>query len=285
MIVSVQQLNQQLSKYDTIDQSLVVSRDYVRQFGTPEDYVEYHIYTKSGALISSFYDYRGYKIPDTLIQGSTQTYTQQLEFEPGLLLEQEGYTFGTYDVQFNIFRKKVFNTNQKVFFIKEISSDRTEIKVSSNLISSVDIENGTLNFLYEIQDSSYFKDFLLNFGDNNLVNAVNIALDRNTDPYSILIKLYQPLPSEFGLKSSFWIVEELSEAPVYEVVLAPTPIAEVIPQLKSANFDIDVDAFSIKPSDYLNINGLLSNQSISAYQQVLNALNEKGIQINVKYSD
>lgn len=285
MVVSVQQLNQQLTKYDTIDQSLIVSRDYVRQFGTPEDYVEYHIYTKSGNLISSFYDYKGYSIPDTLIQGSTQTYTQQLEFNPGLLLEQEGYTFGTYDVQFNIFRKKVFNTNQKIFFIKEISSDRTEIKVSSNLISSTDIETGTLNFLYEIQDSAYFKDFLLNFGDNKLVNGVNIALDRNTDPYSILIKLYQPLPDEFGLKSSFWIVEELSEAPVYEVVLAPTPIPEVVPQLKPANFDIDVDSFSIKPSEYLNIDGLLSNQSINAYQQVLNALNQKGIQINVDYSD
>ena len=284
MVVSVNRLNVQLNQYDTIDSSLMASREYVRQFGTPEDYVEYHIYTKSGDLILSDYDYKGYKVPDTL-QGSTDTYTQELEFDPGVLLENLGFTFGTYDVQFNIYRKKIFNTNQKVFFIKEISSDRTEIRISSNLISSQDIETGTLNFLYEIQSSPYFKDFLLNFGDNLLINGINVALDRNTDPYSILIKLYQPLPDQLGEKDSFWFVEELSEAPVYEVVLEPTPIPEQVPFLSGPNFDINVDEFSIKPSDYVNINGLLSNQSLNAYQQLYNAISQKGIQINVDYSD
>jgi len=284
MVVSVERLNVQLNQYDTIDSSLMASRDYVRQFGTPEDYVEYHIYTKSGELILSNYDYTGYKVPDTL-QGSTETYTQELEFNPGILLEELGFNFGTYDVQFNIYRKKVFNTNQKVFFIKEISNDRTEIRVSSNLISSQDIETGTLNFLNEIQSSPYFKDFLLNFGDNLVLNAINIALDRNTDPYSIIVKLYQPLPDQLGEKDSFWIVEELSEAPVYEVVLEPTPIPEQIPFLSGPNFDINVDEFAIRPSDYVNINNLFSNQSLTAYQQLYNAISQKGIQINVDYSD
>ena len=57
------------------------------------------------------------------------------------------------------------------------------------------------------------------------------------------------------------------------------------PTLRSANFDIDVDQFSNKPSDYYNITSLLSNTSLGAYQRLLNSLSNKGIQISVDYSD
>jgi hypothetical protein len=284
MIVSLNRINRSLTQYDTIDSSLVSSRDYIRQFGLPEDYVEYHIYTNGGSLLFSKNNYTDYKVPGDL-QGSTNTYTEELQLFPESVVEQLGFTYGTFIVQFNILRKKIVNVNDPVFFIKEISSDRTEIRVSTNAISNFSIEEGVVNFIYEIQTSSYFKDFLLNFGDNKFVNGVNIALDKNTDPYSILIKLYKPLPNEFSLKSSFWVVEELSEAIVYEVEVGPDPIPEVTPTLKSANFDIDVDVNSIKPSEYLNINSLLSNQSLTAYRELLNNINKKGIYINVDYSE
>jgi len=284
MIVSLNRVNRSLTQYDTIDSSLVSSRDYIRQFGLPEDYVEYHIYTNGGSLLFSKNNYTDYKVPGDL-QGSTNTYTEELQLFPESVVEQLGFTYGTFIVQFNILRKKIVNVNDPVFFIKEISSDRTEIRVSTNAISNFSIEEGVVNFIYEIQTSSYFKDFLLNFGDNKFVNGVNIALDKNTDPYSILIKLYKPLPNEFSLKSSFWVVEELSEAIVYEVEVGPDPIPEVTPTLKSANFDIDVDVNSIKPSEYLNINSLLSNQSLTAYRELLNNINKKGIYINVDYSE
>ena len=284
MVTSINEINSGFTKYDTIDSSLIASRDYIRQFGLKEDYVEYHVYTTNGTLLYSNYNYTDYKVPGTL-QGSTNTYTQELEFFPGTVVENLGYTYGTYNVQFNVYRKKIVDINQKVFFIKEISKDRKELRISSNDLSNLTLEEGVLNFLYEIQTASYFKDFLLNFGDNKLVNAVNIALDKNTDPYSILIKLYQPLPNEFDLKASFWFVEELSEESVFEVNLAPEPVESITPFLKGANFDIEVDENSIKPSDYININELLSNKSLGAYQELLNALNKKGIQINVDYSD
>lgn len=283
MVVSVNKIEKTLSQYDTVDSSLISSRDYIRQFGLPEDYVEYHIYTKDDLLLFSNYRYTGYKIPGTL-QGAESTYTQELQFFPDQVIEDSGLIYGTYIVQFNVFRKKVVNINEKSFFIKEISSDRTELRISTNDFSNLTIEDGVVNFLYEIQNSQYFKDFLLNFGDNKIVNAINIALDKNTEPYSILVKLYKPLPEEFGVKSSFWFVEELSEAVAYEVEVAPTPIVQKNPSLRPANFDIEVDDNSIKPSEYVNINELISNQSLTAYRELLNTLNSKGIYINVDYS-
>lgn len=284
MGTTVKKINTTLTQYDTIDTSLVSSRDYIRQFGLKEDYIEYHVYTKANTLLYSNYNYSDYKVPGDL-QGSEETYTEEIQLFPETIVQQLGFTYGTFVVQFNILRKKIVDINQKIFFIKEISNDRTEIRVSTNDISNLSIEEGVLNFLFEIQNSSYFKDFLLDFGDNKFINGVNIALDKNTDPYSILIKLYQPLPDEFTLKSSFWIVEELSEAISYEVEVFPDPVPEVVPFLKSANFDVEVDDRSIKPSDYININELLSNQSITAYRELLNSLNKKGIYINVDYSD
>lgn len=284
MVVSVNKIERTLTQYDTVDSSLISSRDYIRQFGLPEDYVEYHIYTKDDLLLFSNYRYTGYKIPGTL-QGAESTYTQELQFFPDQVIEDSGLIYGTYIVQFNVFRKKVVNINEKSFFIKEISSDRTELRISTNDFSNLTIEDGVVNFLYEIQNSQYFKDFLLNFGDNKIVNAVNIALDKNTEPYSILVKLYKPLPEEFGIKSSFWFVEELSEAVAYEVEVAPTPIVQKNPSLRPANFDIELDDNSIKPSEYVNINELISNQSLTAYRELLNTLNSKGIYINVDYSN
>ena len=284
MVVSVNRINRSLTQYDTIDDSLVSSREYIRQFGLNEDYVEYHIYTKGNSLLFSNYNYLDYKVPGDL-QGSSETYTEELQFFPESVVEQMGFTYGNFIVQFNVLRKKIVDLNTPVFFIKEISSDRTEIRVSTNDVSNLTIEEGVVNFLYEIQTSAYFKDFLLNFGDNKFINAVNIALDKNTDPFSILIKLYKPLPSEFGIKSSFWVVEELSEAVAYEVEIAPDPVPDFVPRLKSPNFDIDVDANSVKPSDYINTDELLSNQSLTAYRELLTVINKKGIYVNVDYSD
>ena len=284
MILSEKRINVNLSKYDVIDESLIASKDFIRIFGLTEDYVEAHLYSNDGRLLDSNYNFTDYKIPGTL-QGTAETTSDQLEFSPGVYIQDLGYIVGTYRIEFNVLRKKIFNTNEKLFFIKQISSDRTELVISSNDISSYDIENGTLNFINEMQSSPYYKDFLLNFGDNKIVNAVNIALDKNTDPYSILVKLYQPLPTEFNEKDSLWFTEELSTPVVFEVELFPKIADDPIPTLRSANFDIDVDQFSNKPSDYYNITSLLSNTSLGAYQRLLNSLSNKGIQISVDYSD
>ena len=260
MILSENRIDVNLSKYDVIDESLIASKDFVRIFGLTEDYVEAHLSSNDGRLLDSNYSFTDYNIPGNL-QGTAETTSDQLDFSPGVYIEKLGYIVGTYRIEFNVLRKKIFNTNEKLFFIKQISTDRTELVISSNDISSNDIENGTLNFINEMQSAAYYKDFLLNFGDNKIVNAVNIALDKNTDPYSILVKLYQPLPTEFSEKDSLWFTEELATPVVFEVELFPKIADDPTPTLRSANFDIDVDQFSNKPSDYYNITSLLSNTS------------------------
>jgi len=284
MIVSENRIYVNLNQYDVIDQSLISSKDFIRNFGYDNDYVEVHIYTLSGTLIHSIYDFKDYKIPASL-KANTPTTTNQLEFSPGKLLDELGFIVGTYRVVYNILKKRIVNTGEKDFFIKEISADRTELRISTNTVSNNDINEGVLNFINEIQTSAYFKDFLLNFGDNKILNGVNMALDKNTEPYSILVKLYKPLPAEFVLKESFWFSEEMSTPVSFEVELFPETVKVGTPMLKSANFDIDLDVKGNSSSEYFSNEKLLSNSSSFSYQQVQNKLKDKGIQINIDYSD
>ena len=284
MIVYEKRINIDTNNYDVIDQALITSREFIRNFGIDGDYVEAHVYNASrNKKLYSDYNYKDYKIPGTL-KGEEVTTTNYLEFSPGKFIESLGYIAGRYVVAYNILRKKIVNTSSKAFFIKQISSDRTELRIISNEISDAEIQNGVVNFIQEYQSSSYYKDYLLNFGDNKLVNAVNIALDTNTSPYSILVKLYKPLPTEFNEKTSFWFVEELSTPATFEVEVSPDVAQIQTPKLKPANFNIEVDYKANSLSDYYNKNEILSNNSLFSYQELLNKLQDQKIQINVDYT-
>lgn len=285
MVISVNRITDQgLDKYDTLDQSLIPSKDFIRNFGDVNDYVEAHIYTKDGRLLQSDYNYKGYNIP-TDINVQVVSTVNSLVFDPAAHIQSLGYNAGDFKIDYRVYRKKLFDLSQKTFFINEISADRKEVRIISNLISDSTVESNTLNFLYEIQISQYFKDFLLNFGDNNIVNAVNIALDKNTKPYSVVIKLNQPLPNEFDLKSGLWVVEELADPIQFEVVLIPDVVVEPVVFLGPTNFDLDLDSHQAVSSTYQSINSIYSSDSLTAYQGVVDKLSNTSIGINVDYSD
>ena len=198
MVNSVIKISDQaLDKYDVIDSALVPSKDFLRTFGDPADYIEAHIYTNDDVLLQSDYNYKRYTVP----QANSNALVSSLTFDPASYIQSQGYTIGTYKIDYRIYRLKIFTLAQPIFYISELSSDRTEVRITSTAISNSAIESGTLNFILERQNAPYFKDFYLDFGNNLVVNCVNIALDKNTSPYSIVVKLYEPLPAVFDLKS------------------------------------------------------------------------------------
>lgn len=286
MVISVNRITDQgLDKYDILDQALIPSKDFIRNFGDVNDYVEAHVYTKDDRLLNSDYNYTGYSLPSTSNIVNTTTTVNSLIFDPASHLQSLGYVAGDFKIDYRIYRKKLYNLASGVFFISEISSDRTEIRLLSNVISDSTVEEATLNFIHEQQTSQYFKDFLLNFGGNSVVNAVNIALDKAGTSYSIVIKLYQPLSVDFDLKSSLWVVEELADPIQFEVEVVTDPVKEVVQFLGPTNFDINVDDKQAINSTYQTINSIYSTDSLTAYQNVVNKLNDNATGINVNYSD
>ena len=207
---------------------LVTFRELTRNFGASEDYVEMNISDPSGRNLFNVVPFKNYQIPG-VFQPSTAYTINELVFDPATDLKNLGVSLGDYRVQYNILRPKVNLTTDRVFFIKEISANRTEIRLFTNNIPNAQIDTNTSQFISDIQGLPYFKEFYINFGNNRLLPAVNIALDRNTLPYSIIIKLLNPLPVEYKTLDLVSIVDEIANPQVFEVNIEPEPVQVTFP--------------------------------------------------------
>jgi hypothetical protein len=270
--------------YKVSDESLLNSLNINKEFGLPEDKVELHVISPSGEVLNSVYDFRNYTTRQT-IEG-TSLY-DQVELDPKADLESFGITLGKYEMVYNFYRQLFFSTPATPFFISQISPDRTELKVSNNSVSYTDLGQSYLNFISERNSRAFYSDFLLNFGDNKTIIGVNIAFDNSNESYaSLYIKLYEPLPSNFRLKDTFWIVESISEPYVFEV--NTEFIAEAISDttsLRGPNINIELAEKNNLTTPYLNLSSLLNSSVSSSYQQLQSWLEEKSIEITVDYTD
>jgi len=284
-IISKISTSESINRYQPGDEKLFISKTIQRSFGTIEDYVEYHVYDINANLLASNYDFKAYK-PSTLDKINSDGTLKTIELDPGQDLINQGYREGDLSIQYNFFRKKIFNEIGPNFFIKEISPDKTEIRVASNIINNDDLEKQINLLINEISNTQYYKDYILNFGENKCIVAINVALDKNDNHYTVLFKLYEPLPQNINIKDTFWVVDEIIQSPIYNVDLFNYIQNVLLPTLRPANFDINIDNTENSSLNYNSYNDLLTTSSFSSsYNQVLNILNQKGININVDYSE
>jgi hypothetical protein len=195
--------------YNLKDSSLLNEYEVSRDFGAEQDVVEYHIFSSTNQLLSTNYNYKNYQTQTTTDNSS---YFDTLYLDPEADLKQAGYNLGKYNVGYFFYRTLFLSSNTSRFFIKEISPDRTEIKIVTNDLSFDALGTSYFNYIASKQGKSFYSDLLLNFGNNKTLIAVNTLLDtaNETEP-SLFIKLYEPLPASYGLKDTLWCVEEVSE--------------------------------------------------------------------------
>jgi hypothetical protein len=302
-----------ISRYSIQDTTLLTPIELEENFGNSNDYIEYYVYDAGGNLLNINYNYKDFKLPssygltpsvttfpntfdsistsDVGIVSNTNNQTGSLypiiEIDPIKDLENFGYTSGEFKVQYNFFTNKISNTSAELF-IKEISSDRTEISVVSTTLTNGEIENEFNSLINEISTSEYFTDYLLNFGDNQQILSVNIALNKLDSGYEILFKLYEPLPNNIAEKTQLWVVDEKVNPYIFDINLDTLIIAPPSLQLRGPNFNIPLLQQGTISTTYQNQDQLLNNlQSIqsSSYTKLLNLLNTQSIDINVDYTN
>jgi hypothetical protein len=249
--------------YKPQDETLLNALEVNSEFGNPEDKIEIHVISPNGEVIESVYDFRNYKITNTINDTSL---FNQIELDPKADLESFGYFSGQYDVNYNFYRQLFLSNPANNYFISEISSDRTEIKITNNNISYTNLGQFYLNYIATRNSRNFYSDFILNFGNNDTYIAVNVALDNvNTDIPSLYIKLYEPLPADITVKNTLWLVESVSEP--YSFRVNTDFIAEdtntTIP-LKGPNINIDLNDKINLTTPYLNLSNLLNNSSTSS---------------------
>ena len=301
-----------VSRYNTSDSNLIASQNIQENFGQYADYIEYYIYDTAGNLLNTSYNYHNFKLPTTnglkpgfqvsssnvnsmaeAQVGVISNYTQSIsalpviEIDPVSDLQNIGFSSGEFKVQYNFFNSKISSPTAELF-IKEISSDRTEIRVGSTILTNDQIESGSLTLINEISGSSYFVDYLINFGNNTQSTAINVALNKVDPNYEILFKLYQPLPLNITLKTTLWVVKEKIIPYVFDINLDKLVLPPPPPTLRGPNFDITIPNHNSIATSYQNYTNLINNVqniSTSSYQQLLNLIQSQSLDINVDYNN
>ncbi len=302
-----------VSRYDEKDINLISSRNLQEYFGGKNDYIEYYIYNIEENLLNVDYNYLNYKLPpnnglkpgtsvapntfDSIptenvgVQSTLSSQTSSLypiiEIDPVKELQNVGYTSGEFAVRYNFFQNRISNSDDRALFIKEISPDRTEIRVGSTTIPDSEIEKVANELIDEVNNLPYYVDYLLNFGNNLQCIAVNIAFNPTPSGNEILFKLYKPLPEDIVEKDVLWVVSEKVNPYTFNIDLSTSISQPPLPTLRGANFDIPTDQTGTVATSYTNyqasINKLLSLQS-SSYNQLLNLMNTQSIHISVNYN-
>ena len=303
-----------VSRYSVEDTNLMASRNLQEDFGGTGDYIEYYVYDIAGNLLNSNYNYLSYKLPstdgltpavDTLpntrghiqttdvgiestLAPQTSSLFPTIEIDPVKDLQNLGYSSGEFSVRYNFFQNKVSNFIESALFVKTISQDRTEIALASTTLTNEQIQSASVDLISKINDTNYYVDYLLNFGDNTQYVAVNVALNPDPGGYEILFKLYQPLPLSIQEKQTLWVVEEVVNPYVFNINLDTLITPPPPPQLRGPNFNITIENQGTISTSYGSYNNLivsLKTLQSSSYNQIQNLLVSQSIDINVDYTN
>jgi hypothetical protein len=276
---------EQLSRYDEADLNLLSPFILNEDFGQPNDYIEYYLYDIEDNLLNFNYSYKDFKSPPDSYLNPDGT-LPIIEIDPIKDIQNLNYTSGEFKTQYNFFSNRVSDPSAGLF-LKEISSDRTEIKVGSTTFTNEQIENSALSLINEYSGSAYFVNYLINFGNNTQAVAVNVALNKLDSGYEMWFKLYQPLSVDIEEKITLWIVEEKVNPYIFNVNLDKLILPPTGSQLRGPNFDIEIPNKNNIGTSYQNYNNLINSlQNVSSsYQQLLSLITSQSIDINTEYTD
>jgi hypothetical protein len=270
----------QTNRFDEKDIALLGQNIIANNFGLANDYIEYHITDALDKILSQSYSYLSYKSPSDVALNLDGTYSS-LEIDPVEDLKQQ-YNNGEFRVIYNFFRNKI-GTPVSPLFIKEISDDRTEIRVGSTFLNNDLIKEQTDILINEINNTPYLKYYLANFSRNNTPVIINIDLDTTEDTFYILIKFYKPLSESISIKDTFWIVDEIIDSYNFNINLDRLLILDAAPTIKGPNFSVKVD-FNNLSTPYHNYNSLV-NQLTGSNHNFINQYLEGSIDLNTDYTN
>jgi len=277
----------QTQTYNSADE-LLISNSYINTnfSGNSTDYIEAFIYDEVGNLLNSDYNYTAYTLPSSNSNPDGTSYAA-INLDPYSYVYNYGYDRGTTVVQYN-FLRYLFSTSQgNNYWIKQISKSRTELVLVSQNISNTSILSGFNSFQAYSQTKPYFADFYLNFGANQLVIAVNVAYSVDSSGNAnLLIKLYEPLPSNIDVKTKLWIVDKVAEPVSYkiDVQVEANPVQNNN-SLRGPNFKINVNQKVGLTTPYYNYNNLIASPVTSSLNKLNSYYQDKSININVDYTN
>ena len=176
-------------------------------FDPSQNYIEYTIETPDKSFVATDYNYNNYSFPN---DGVTSDYISNIIINPNNDIISLGYNSGEFNTYYNFLKNELDSSPfNQIFFIKEISYDRTEVTLGYTVDSSIVVFNVN-NFKTQLNSNpNYFQDFFLNLGGNNLYTANNIAVNNTT--LDVIVNLYEPLSSNVQIKDIDFVVFKINK--------------------------------------------------------------------------
>ena len=288
-------------------QAIIPSSEITGSFDPEGNVVEFFIYSPEKKVIGRNYKFTDWGITENSeinnLTGSytdaetgvnvvndnppTSSLTNTITLNPANNIYSEGFDTGKLYAVYNFINYELGSNIENTFYISEISGDRTEIALKSNVISTSQIKDGFVSLTDKLSNSNNFDEFYISFFNNEYQIAVNIILkDEEEKSISVLIKLYEPLPPQYNLQDELYVTTKVGETEAYEVEF----IEDIEGFIDNANY-IKGPNINIELQDLVNNSTLLSSyedltntQSSSSLDSVLNVLNQRGITITPNYS-
>jgi hypothetical protein len=276
-IIPINQSTQTL----TFEDDVLINNNIVdSSFNVEIDIIETFVYDLNLTLLSSINS--SYTVQETNIDNNQ---VKEIYLDPVKDLENNLFNNGIYITNYNFQRNKLDSSIFNQYYIKEISTDRTELRIDNSSFTNTELKRAYDNFSIDFNTSPVFNGFYLNFNNNNLLLATNISYDESNERNSILIKLYEPLPNEFNIKSQFWVVEKISESLAYQIEFVPDIIDfDDNLFLRGPNLNIPIKDQINNSTEFKNLDTLFSS-SFNLQNQLDSLLIENRAELNTDYTD
>ena len=245
-------------------------------FDPTRNFIELHIYSVDGTRLQTISGYAGARQLQNSESAGKEGATS-LYIDPSQDAIVYGYDRGAVTLVYNFLNLLFLDR----FIVKEISTDRTELKVIPSTPSYV-FTDTVLELKDKLESDVYFNELRLNFGNNLHIIAVNLDI---AEDGSLLLKLYEALPVNLSIKDLFSIVEEVSDPVAYTVqsTFTPTPIRANY--LKGPNFTIEDDKETSVSTEYMDYDMLFSYPVTSSNHQAFTLLSGSGARLNTDFTD
>tara|TARA_R110000803_G_scaffold10897_2_gene33147 strand:+ start:1743 stop:9152 length:7410 start_codon:yes stop_codon:yes gene_type:complete len=301
---SMQQINPSLlfnDGFELENSSLIPNEDYSGSFSPGINQIEFFVYDTQKSIQYSDYNFTGYQItqnttPNAIPVGATpeqtanpaigNSTTNTVSINPETDIYNAGYNNGVLYGVYNFINNELSSSVDNKYYIAEISGDRTEIRIKSNYISNAEMKSSYISFENTLDTQTFFDEFYITFGENEYHIGVNSQFSELEEKdSSILIKLFDGLPSRYKELDEIYIVTKTAETQVFEVdYVEDLSVVSDTTALQGPNINLDIKDYVNNSTTYKNKNELLGTNSSGSKDQLLNILEQKGIKLTPNYT-
>ena len=166
IVLPILPLNTEGQELTLVDESYVSTVTVPGKYNTETDYIQAYLYDNNDNLLAGLTT--NYSVTSGKISGSSTT---EINLDPAQDLASNNYTQGIYKISYNFLSSLI--PTSPFFYILEISTDRTELRISNSSLNSAQLEAVYTTLITFLNNSETFQGFELDFGNKKKIKQKN----------------------------------------------------------------------------------------------------------------